>query len=87
MMRVLLYVPDYDPAEGIRTEWDDGFAIDAQINGGAAHIVANPAGLRSLARHLLVLAGDNVPAGSHVHLDASSCLEDGSCELILERGA
>jgi hypothetical protein len=76
-MRVLLLVPDYDPAAGVRTEWDDGFEVTARLGAGAAVIAANPAGLRSLARHLL--------AGAHIHLDADNALEPGSCELILER--
>ena len=45
----------------------------------------NVAGLRSLARHLLTLAQEDVPSGSHVHLDDIGGLEPGSIELVLER--
>ena len=84
-MRVVLEVPEYESAVGVRTEWDDGFEITAQARDGTAVIAANPAGLRSLARHLLALAADEVPAGAHIHLDGSNALEADSGELILER--
>jgi hypothetical protein len=46
---------------------------------------ANPAGLVSLAKQLLTLAQQGVPAGSHIHYDAGEELEDDSVPLILER--
>ncbi|MEJ8644532.1 hypothetical protein WKI68_30945 [Streptomyces sp. MS1.HAVA.3] len=48
-------------------------------------IEANAAGLRTLAGHLLVLAAEGVPDGSHLHLEDSNGLEDGSLSLVLER--
>ena len=39
----------------------------------------------SLARHLLVLAQEEAPSGSHIHLDSFNSLEDGSVELILDK--
>ncbi|WP_449334169.1 Imm32 family immunity protein [Streptomyces lateritius] len=53
--------------------------------GGEVVIEANAAGLRTLAGHLLVLAGDGVSDGSHLHLEDSNGLEDGSVGLVLER--
>ncbi|MER5361977.1 zinc ribbon domain-containing protein, partial [Streptomyces sp. NPDC002785] len=35
--------------------------------------------------HLLVLAGEGVPDGAHLHLEDSNGLEDGSVGLVLER--
>ena len=84
-MKVEIEVPEYSPGQGIRTQWDDGFEITVTMRGNVAHIVANPAGLRSLARHLLLLARDEMPEGHHIHLDASNSLEEGSDGLILER--
>ncbi|MET8538035.1 hypothetical protein ABZV67_41565 [Streptomyces sp. NPDC005065] len=48
-------------------------------------VEANAAGLRTLAGHLLTLAQDGVPDGSHLHLEDSNGLEDGSVGLVLER--
>ncbi|WP_199838997.1 Imm32 family immunity protein [Streptomyces sp. XY66] len=48
-------------------------------------IEANAAGHRTLACHLLVLAKDGVPDGSHLRLEDSSGLEGGSVGLVLER--
>jgi hypothetical protein len=50
-------------------------------------IRANKAGLTSLAQHLLTLAADALPAGTHIHLDASRELENTSSDLVIERAA
>ncbi|MFD3571196.1 hypothetical protein [Streptomyces sp. NPDC058667] len=47
--------------------------------------MANAAGLRTLAGHLLLLAGDGFPEGAHLHLEDSNGLEDGSVGLVPER--
>jgi len=39
----------------------------------------------ALARHLLTLAQDGIPDGHHIHLEATTGLEDGSVGLVLER--
>ncbi|WP_432856745.1 Imm32 family immunity protein [Amycolatopsis sp. CA-161197] len=54
------------------------------IDGSAVLVRGNPAGLRSLARHLLTLAQESVPAGSHLHLTGGSEL-DGDADLVVER--
>jgi hypothetical protein len=41
--------------------------------------------LISLAIHLLTLAQENVPVGSHCHFDEHNSLEHGSKELIIEK--
>lgn len=46
---------------------------------------ANREGLISLARHILLLAQDDVPNGSHFHLDEFNSLENGSLELIISK--
>ncbi|MEU3821691.1 hypothetical protein AB0E74_19040 [Streptomyces sp. NPDC030392] len=53
--------------------------------GGEVVIEANAAGLRTLAGHLLVLAGEGVTDGAHLHLDDGNGLEEGSVGLVLER--
>ncbi|NEA54267.1 hypothetical protein G3I60_08910 [Streptomyces sp. SID13666] len=53
--------------------------------GGEVVIEANAVGLRTLANHLMTLAQDGTPNGSHLHLDEGNGLEDGSVGLVLER--
>lgn len=63
--------------------WEPDAAIRVTLENGTLILSANEAGLVSLSRHLLSLA--NETAGSHLHLDDSNALEDGSAELILEK--
>lgn len=64
--------------------WIDGFRIEVALQGGAVVVSANREGLLSLANHLQALCEE--PArGAHFHLDATTALEDGSLELIVER--
>ncbi|MEU3407615.1 hypothetical protein ABZ766_27225 [Streptomyces sp. NPDC006670] len=65
--------------------WGAAARIRVRNLGGEVMIEADAEGLRTLARHLLVLAGDGVPEGSHLHLEAGNGLEDGSPGLVLER--
>lgn len=69
----------------LRFSWDDDARIEVRNLGGEVVIEANAAGLRTLAGHLLVLAGEGVPDGAHLHLEDSNGLEDGSVGLVLER--
>ena len=80
-----LKVGSYDATSGLRLIWDDDFAIGCILEGAQTVIKGNRAGLISLARHLLTLAGEDVPSGTHLHLDSSTWLDDGSHELIIER--
>jgi hypothetical protein len=85
-MRVQLDVPEYQASQGIQTTWEEGFTIAVQIDSeGAVLIQADRAGLISLALHLLTLAQEAVPVGSHMHYDEHNALENGSCELIIEK--
>ncbi|MFF4231189.1 hypothetical protein [Streptomyces sp. NPDC001820] len=65
--------------------WDEGARIEVRNLGREIVIEANAAGLRTLAGHLLTLAKEGVPDGSHLHLEDSNGLEDGSVGLVLER--
>ncbi|MET9466786.1 hypothetical protein ABZY44_18675 [Streptomyces sp. NPDC006544] len=65
--------------------WEADARIEVRGLGGEVVIEANAAGLRTLAGHLLVLAGEGVTDGSHLHLEDSNGLEDGSLSLVLER--
>ncbi|MFJ2563952.1 hypothetical protein ACIQ8G_15695 [Streptomyces sp. NPDC094154] len=65
--------------------WEEDARIEVRNLGGEVVIEANAAGLRTLVSHLLVLAKNGVPDGSHLHLEESNGLEDGSAGLVLER--
>lgn len=84
-MKIEINIPEYKKQEGIKTIWDNDFIIESTIQGNSIVIKANEAGLRSLARHLLTLAQNEVPVGGHVHYDDLNSLENGSCEIILEK--
>jgi hypothetical protein len=84
-MIVQIDVPAYRPGHGLPFEWEPGFEISARLEDDGVRIAANRAGLISLARHLLTLAGEDVPHGHHVHLDDSNSLDEGSCSVILEK--
>lgn len=67
----------------MRIRWEDGFEIRAAISGGEVTISANREGLVSLANIMLDLAEEG--PGAHVHLDENNSLEEGSCDLVIER--
>ena len=70
MPDVTLAVPDFDPVRGVVIH-PDGEGGDVLVRQGefGVEILANPAGLRDLARWCLALADAQAPNGSHVHLD------------------
>jgi len=84
-MLIEMNIPDYHKQKGIKTIWDNNFIVESAIHGNSIVIRANEAGLRSLARHLLTLAQNEVPKGAHIHYDDLNSLEDGSCEIVLEK--
>ena len=84
-MNVLMKITEYDPKQGMRFNWEHGFSIETRIDKNAVIISANEAGLRSLANHLITLAQKTIPSEYHFHLDDSNGLEEGSCELIIEK--
>ncbi len=84
-MKKEIDVPEYRREQGLKLEWEYGFSIECNIEGNVVVIKANREGLISLARHCLTLAQQGVPLGSHLHLDESNALKDGSSELILAR--
>lgn len=84
-MRIFVDVPEYYATRGVVLDWDPGYEVSMHVRGNEVTLQANQAGLRSLARHFLTLALDDVPVHAHVHLDSSNSLEDGSGQLIIER--
>ena len=83
MKEIKISIPEYDKC--IRFEWEENFKIKTSAPFDALTIEANREGLISLARHLLHLAQEEVPNGSHFHLDEFNSLEEGSLELIISK--
>jgi hypothetical protein len=84
-MRVSIDVPDYSHEHGLRMVWEVGYEVSVHAENNEVVISANRAGLISLARLLLTPADDRAPSGSHWHLDSDNSLEEGSCEVIIEK--
>jgi hypothetical protein len=83
-MELKINIPEYS-GDGLRSEWEDGSEIEVKSDRGSIVILANKAGLVSLAKQLLTLAQDHVPSGFHFHFDDYNSLVDGSTELIIEK--
>ena len=83
MKEIKINIPEYDDA--IELVWDDNYKIKTSTPYDTITIEANRDGLLSLARHLLLLAQEEVPNGSHFHLDEFNSLEDCSVELIISK--
>jgi hypothetical protein len=85
-MEIKIQIPDYSPGSGFTFCWEGNFEIRTRVEHGEIVISANKAGLVSLANHLLNLAQDDVPVGTHIHLDEFNyALEEGSVPLVIEK--
>ncbi|MBF9128696.1 hypothetical protein I0C86_06790 [Plantactinospora sp. S1510] len=77
----------YDPKHGIGTWWEDDAVLRAEVLpslDGTVIISGNPAGLVSLARHLLTLAHESVPGGRHFDFETYNGLAPDSRTLRVE---
>ena len=81
MKEIKIAIPEYK--NSIECVWEENFKIKTSTPYNTITIEANREGLLSLARHLLLLAQEEVPNGTHVHLDEFNSLEDNSVELII----
>ncbi len=86
MKTITLEIPEYSPETGFKHSWEDGFEILVENHDGQIVIKSNREGLISLAKQMLALSEENVPTGTHIHLDEFNSLEEGSTELVIERG-
>lgn len=84
-MKIEIEIPDYIKDEGLRRVWERNFTITTSVEENTLIIKANEAGLKSLAYQLLTLAQPTAPLGSHMHYDDINSIEEGSCELIIEK--
>ena len=84
-MQYHITVLPYSTEHGLRLHWNDNAEIRCSADGNEVTIHANKEGLITLATHLLTIAQDDAPEYSHLHLDDSNGLEDGSAELIISK--
>lgn len=80
-------VPPYQPARGgFDILWEESFSIAVSSQSDGSVVIRGDAGgFVSLARMLPTLGEPEVPSGTHVRLDASNSLEEGSVALLIER--
>jgi hypothetical protein len=84
-MELKLFIPDENPNDGFRFQWEPNYEIKTHIELGEIIISANKEGLISLANHLINLSQDKFPANYHFHLDDLNALSDGSKPLIIQK--
>jgi hypothetical protein len=85
MPEVTVAVPGYDPARGAIIQPEGGDVLVRHGKSGV-EILADPAGLRDLARWCLVLADEQAPDGTHVHLEpGTEPLTTTSMPLLISR--
>ena len=83
-MKKEIEIIPYDRNKGLELFWEPDFKINVEFDNEVL-ISANKQGLISLASHLLSLAQDEIVIGTHIHLDEFNSLEDGSCDLVIEK--
>ena len=84
-MKIEVEIGDYSKDKGLLLKWKDGYNIKIEATDNSVSILANSAGLVSLANHLLNLAQIDVAVGTHIHLDEDNSLEVGSIDLVIEK--
>lgn len=83
-MNIPLEIEPYSRDRGLVTRWRPDYDLRVDVKGEVV-ISGNPEGLATLAAHLMTLAQDGVPYGSHLHYDDLNGLGEGSATLIIER--
>ncbi|MBA2680161.1 MAG: hypothetical protein H0U76_17415 [Ktedonobacteraceae bacterium] len=84
-------IPKYAPAYGVipvGSDRDYMLAVQIAESPQEVMITADKEGLIVLARHLLTLAQDDVPSGSHIHYDdspSSGSLAKASCSMVVSK--
>ena len=83
-MKITLELPDYD---GRATDviWEEDASVRLDAGHGEVVLSANRAGLTALAKQMLYLADESLPAGSHVHYDDLLLDEGSNRALIIEK--
>ena len=89
-MIVKIDLPDYDE-NGIDIIWEEGSRYHIMVSKETVEITANKNALISIAKQMLYLAYNDLPSGSHVHLDSFFTGQQQDVELTIakmeDRGA
>ena len=83
MENIQISVPEYDDC--LEIVWENNAKVSVRDDCDSLLIEANREGLIAIARQLLMLAQEEVPEGSHLHLASYNFLEDNSAELTLSK--
>ena len=83
-MIVKIDLPDYDE-NGIDIIWEEGSRYHIMVSKETVEITANKNALISLAKQMLYLAYNDVPNGSHVHLDSFFTGQQQDVELTIAK--
>ncbi|EFH84129.1 Imm32 family immunity protein [Ktedonobacter racemifer] len=85
--QVEIEIPAYSRSYGvIPASSDEDYILDVQIEASSQEVMitGDKEGLIMLARHLLTLAQDEVPAGCHIHYDEfNGMLDKGSLPMVI----
>ncbi len=83
-MIVKIDLPDYDE-NGIDIIWEEGSRYHIMVSKETVEITANKNALISIAKQMLYLAYNDLPSGSHVHLDSFFTGQQQDVELTIAR--
>lgn len=87
--KVEIEIPAYLPSYGVIPVDSDGdhiLDVQIEVNSQEVMITGDKEGLIMLARHLLTLSQDEVPAGCHVHYDDfNGMLDKGSLSMVISK--
>jgi hypothetical protein len=84
-MKVKIDIEPYDNGLSLKYRADAEITVYTEAETQTTVIRANADGWKTLAAACMTLAQENVPAGSHLHLDEWNFFEKGSREIILTR--
>ena len=83
-MKVSFDIPDYlDSMDIIQ---DENAKLNISVEEGEIYLGANKEALISLAKQMIYMSNNNLPYGSHIHLDNFFCSNwNGNYSLIIEK--
>lgn len=84
-MKIVVDIPNYD-GSGLDVIWENGSKYMLNIEGDHVVISANRGGLISIAKQMLYMAYNDLPAGSHIHYDSFfTKRNETNIELVIEK--
>ncbi len=84
-MKISVELPDYD-GNWLDVIWEAGSKYAIDLQGNSIVLFANKNALISLAKQMLYMAYNDLPIGSHVHLDSFfTNINNDDIELVIEK--